>query len=151
MNISGVLNPLRKYDMSSREIAKTASGKSSFEEQIIWQSVGGTASSTTSSIVAGLPDMFAVMSGEEYLKLQQESADANSPETKSIGEHRALMEVANNTAIVGTPATEPQEILERLSDPSKATLDAMKAGKDVSKARWTALCKEIPAYGRWSA
>jgi len=147
MNISGILNPLRKYDMSSRETTKTASDKSSFEEQITRQSAGGTASSTTSSIAAGPPDTSVAMSGEEYLKLQQEIAAANSPEAKSVVEHKALMEAANNAAIDGTPATEPQEILARLSDPAKATLDAMKAGKDVSKGQWTALCKEMKDMG----
>lgn len=129
-------------------MAKTASGKASFEEQIARQSVGDTASGSASTgTAADLPDASVTMSGEEYLKLYQESATANSAEARSASEHKALIAAVDDATFERSPVTEPQEIVDRLSDSARATLEAIKAGRDVSKEQWTALCKEMNDMG----
>lgn len=147
MNISGILNPLRRYDISSRDMAKTARGKASFEEQIARQSTGDTASASTSTAAADLPDASVTISGEEYLKLYQESATANSAEVKSAAEHKALITAADNAAFENTPVTESEEILDRLSDSARATLEDIKADKEVSREEWSGLLEELRDMG----
>lgn len=151
MNIA---NPLRGHDLRGRKSAKTEGAAPSFDEQITRQSVGDTASASTSAAVH-LPAASVSISGEEYLRLQQESAAANNAEVRSAAEHKALIAATDNAAFENTsvnattdaPVTDPQEIVDRLSDSSRATLEAMKAGRDVSKSQWTMLCKEMKDMG----
>jgi len=92
---NNITSPVRGYELRGRKGAKTDGAAPSFEEQITRQSAGEPA---TPGTVAELPTTSVSISGEDYLKLQQESAAVNSPEAKSAAEHKALIAAADNTA-----------------------------------------------------
>ncbi len=93
MNISGITNPLRGYEVTGKKNTKVSRAEPSFDRQIAAQNTGDTTHFNT--LVDDRPVVSAAISGEEYLKLCQDSTVANSSEVKSAAEHRALIETAN--------------------------------------------------------
>lgn len=147
---NNITNPLRGNELRDRKNVKTDGVAPSFEAQITRQSAGDTTSA--SNAAANLPATSAAISGEEYLKLYQESAAANSPEAKSATEHKALIAAADNavqsagasTKSETLTAAEKQSVLDHLAaTPYDGVLDQIKNGEDVSYEDWQGLLSEL--------
>ena len=86
------------------------------------------------------------LSGEEYLKLYKDYIEKNRVEAEKAAEHEALIKAVDNV-IEGKAPMEPQEILERLSEPAKDTLEDIKDDKEVSHEQWQGLLGELRDMG----
>lgn len=94
-------SPLRGYELRSKKNAGSEGTSQSFGAEITQQNTSAQSSAGTTA-TAVVPNASASISGEEYLKLYQESAAANSPEAKSAAEHKALRAASDSTGVEST-------------------------------------------------
>lgn len=145
MNINGVSNSQWGYAVNNKKNAGVSGGRSeaTFEEQIAKLNPGdGAASSKTSAV----PNAPATLSGEDYLKFYQDHSGMNTVQSEKAAEHKALI-----ASLGGTDGEKSnvdfQKVRERMSASSKAVLDSIQNGEEVSYESWQGLLSELKNIG----
>jgi len=81
-----------------------------------------------------------------FLQFYSGLVEEKKQQLEEAAEFEALMNAVDNV-IDGKAPMQPKEILERLSEPAKDTLEDMKTGEEVSKEEWTGLLGELRDMG----
>lgn len=97
---------VRGYELCSKKKAGLEGAPPSFEENLATQRGSSVGERSSAAVPPSTPADTAGVSGEEYLKLYQDSAAANSA-ASGAAEHKALIAAADAASLESTGLSEP--------------------------------------------